>query len=72
MTRYRWVWKEDIQKWGLMIGNDSFPTGVVFEKQGQAYWLPFGNRVIGKQMAESIEAGKAALLHWLEGEGNKE
>lgn len=65
MLEHRWHWNEDLKQWGLLTDTRPFPSGLVFEEEGQAYWLPFGREVIGKQSVASIEEGKAALLAWL-------
>lgn len=64
MKSYHWVWKPELKKWGLMIGSDPLPAGLVFEEDGRVYWISFSNSVTGRQVAHSIDAGKKALLDW--------
>jgi hypothetical protein len=66
MTGYRWVWQDDIKKWGLMVGDRAFPCGLAFEEEDRAYWIAFGRDVMGRQSANTIHDAKEALLkHFL-------
>lgn len=67
--RYRWVWEPSLQRWGLMVGMEPFPAGLAFERDGAAYWVPFGEQVVGRQAAETLEAAKEALLSYVKAEG---
>jgi hypothetical protein len=61
---HKWVWQPEQGRWGLMMGLDASPVGLVFEEEGIAYWMPFSEEVTGKQRAKSIDQAKSAMLMW--------